>query len=472
MTTTIPPWAYAHPYATAGIAAVLLLLAVAAVWGASRAVRSAVRPQASVVVAAIAAAACTAYSADTSWRFARDQLGMTDTAERAAMFAAAEIALFSCGLMARANLSATSTETTTGKAGVPGVLVWVITGVQVIPAYAESGLIGGTVRAFVGPVLAALLWHQAMGLEIRVRAPRALSSGLLSTIGRELRERLLSRLGLAVRDRSAEQISRDRATARAVRLAARPNLRAWGQARLAAAVARASVGIDPHQRGQLLQLLAARRSAAALRTIELVSPWDPPQPPAAPRTLPALVHQQLTHMDPVDAVRTVQAANPAASPAEVASLCVERGLVVTETQVRIATGAHRTPHPVRPSAAAPAPAPEPQVHPHPEPAPEVQPTPGGPAAPEPEDGLLLDVDTLHAYPHPEVCAPVTVLDEHRRTRTPSAPAPEPPADDAALLERARTLPPGPKGVPSLRTLKSELRIGQAVAQRLQTALAS
>jgi hypothetical protein len=167
-------------------------------------------------VAALAATGCTAYSADTSWRFAADFLDMSGAAERAAMFAAAELALLATALMARQNLNGPKAAP-----GTPGLLVWVITSVQVIPAYAESGPVGGTVRAFVGPVMAAMLWHLAMGIELRHHKPSAVSHGFGALIAREIRERLLSRLGLAQRDRDAAQITRDRATVRAVALAAR-----------------------------------------------------------------------------------------------------------------------------------------------------------------------------------------------------------------------------------------------------------
>ncbi|MFJ4572117.1 hypothetical protein ACIP4W_11910 [Streptomyces sp. NPDC088846] len=232
-----------------------------------------------VKVAAFAALGCTAYSADTSWRFAADYLDMAGTAERVGMFAAAELALFATALMARQNLA------TQGAPGLPGTLVWVITGVQVIPAYAESGPIGGTVRAFVGPVMAAMLWHLAMGIELRLRTPGAASHGLIATLGREARERLLSRLGIAARDRDAAQITRDRATTRAVALAARlaertpEQQRSWRgrrlTQRLSKAVGRASVGTDPLQRAQLLDQLSARRHALALATVPLPSPWAP-----------------------------------------------------------------------------------------------------------------------------------------------------------------------------------------------------
>ncbi|MEU5112041.1 hypothetical protein AB0G64_11110 [Streptomyces longwoodensis] len=264
--------------------------------------RAARRAPAAVLVASLAAAACTAYSADTSWRFAEHRLGMASAGERGAMFAAAELALFACALMARQNLR------TQGAPGTPGLLVWLITGVQVIPAYSESGIVGGTVRAVVGPVLAALLWHLAMGIELRHRHPDAESASLPALLARELRERLLSRLGLAVRDRSAEQISRDRATVRAVALAAKlatmePGARgrARVERRLSVAVGKAQAGASEEQRAKLLDLLAARRHATALATIDLPSPWQdevevtvervpeerPQLPPARPPVVPA-----------------------------------------------------------------------------------------------------------------------------------------------------------------------------------------
>ncbi|MEW1794703.1 hypothetical protein [Streptomyces niveus] len=275
----------------AGIAVTgVLALAVAGWTSRRRTVREQRRPGSPAVkVAALAAVGCTAYSADTSWRFAADYLDMAGTVERAAMFGAAELALFATALMARQNLN------TQGTPGLPGTLVWVITGVQIIPAYAESGPVGGTVRAFVGPVMAAMLWHLAMGIELRLHKPDAASLGLLASLGREARERLLSRLGIAARDRDAAQITRDRATTRAVTLATRlanrtPTQRQGWRGRrltrrLSKALGRAAVGTDPAQRAQLLDQLAARRHAHTLATVPLPSPWttahDEPAEPAS-----------------------------------------------------------------------------------------------------------------------------------------------------------------------------------------------
>ncbi|WP_050503070.1 hypothetical protein, partial [Streptomyces monomycini] len=331
-------WAYANPYPTALTATALTAAIAVATWRVGRALSTMTRPPAEVIIAALAAAGCTAYSADTSWRFAEHYLGMSDPSERLALFAAAEVALLACGLLARANKKATATDETAGTPGVPGILVWVITGVQIIPAYAESGVVGGTVRSVIGPVLAGLLWHLAMGLELRIIRPGALSNGLPAQIARALRERLLSRLGLAVRDRTAEQISRDRALDRAVRLGSRRRLHAWGARRLAAAVARAHVATDPNQRQRLMLELAARRGASELTTIELPSAWLPAQPPAQPRTPAALARQQLTEMHPLDAIRRAHSAHPDAHPAALASLLTEHGVVVSEQQVRVAIG--------------------------------------------------------------------------------------------------------------------------------------
>ncbi|MDD9377874.1 hypothetical protein M8Z33_14630 [Streptomyces sp. ZAF1911] len=247
------------------------------------------RLSAAAVTAAAAALVCTAYSADTSWRFAAHYLDMRNTAERTAMFAAAELALFSLALMARQNLHGPRQA-----AGLPGILVWVITAMQTIPAYAESGLVGGTVRAFTGPVMAAVLWHLAMGIELRQRTPDASSRGLAAVLTRQARERLLARLGIVEQDQGAAEIIRDRAMQRAVTLAAHlaemPPEQRTGRAgqrtvhRLSKALARSGIDADPGRNEQLLRQLATRRQAAALATIDLPGRWTTPagQPVSPP----------------------------------------------------------------------------------------------------------------------------------------------------------------------------------------------
>ncbi|MET9414128.1 hypothetical protein ABZY03_08040 [Streptomyces klenkii] len=277
-------WASASPYllAVLGVLAAVLLAAIHRTRGARETTG---RVPAAVVVAAVGAVVCTAYSADTSWNFAGDHLGMTSAGERAMMFAAAELGLFAMAFMARQNLR------TDGAPGTPGVLVWIVTGVQVIPAYSESGIVAGTVRAFVGPVMSALLWHQAMGIELRHRTGTD-SQSFPAMLAREARERLLSWLGLAQRGRDAEQITRDRwtrtATVRAARLADLTDAGAgsWrirrARQRLAVAVDRTDAGVLVEQRTVLLERIGAYRHADHLASIALPSPWQTlPVPEAA-----------------------------------------------------------------------------------------------------------------------------------------------------------------------------------------------
>ncbi|WP_143669117.1 hypothetical protein [Streptomyces sp. wa1063] len=469
-------WAVDHPWPAVGITAAALAILGAALWATVRTVRSITWPPAPVLVAGAGAIVCTAYSGDTSWRFAGERLGMVDSTERALMFGAGELALLASAVMARANKASTATKVTAGSAGVPGVLVWVITGVQVIPCYATSGIVGGTVRAVIGPVLAGLLWHLAMGLEIRVARPEALSTGLPAIIGRELRERLLSRLGLAARDRTAEQITRDRATARAVHLAAVLELHPDGwmsghrRRRLAAAVARSGAGTNGEQRHRLLQQLAARRTSGQLATVPLASPWagTPVPGEAYPRTPLGVTGAQLRIMDPLAVVHLVRAAHPGGTPAEVAALCTEYGVPVSETQVRVALRAGNSlTAPTVPALVRPVPDPALVV---PEGA-RLLPVTCRPAVPRPVPAVAAartrtrPVVTAEYVPEYPVPGPDEVPDEHD-DEVPegdrNVPDPDP------LIEQARAQ--YGTDVPGIRALKARYGIGQKRAQHIRDAL--
>ena len=239
------------------------------------------RSTAAVRVAAVAAIGCTAYSADTSWRFAADYLDMGSAIERAAMFTAAELALFATALLARANLNGPKQAP-----GLPGTLTWVITSVQIVPAYAESGLVGGTVRAFVGPVLAAVLWHLAMGIELRHHTPDADSRSLTALLTRQARERLLARLGITDQDADSARIIRERALDQAVTLILRAETMTPKQCtsrrgrrltrRLHQALEQANVDRDQRQDELLLRKLATRQQALSLASVPLPARWPGP----------------------------------------------------------------------------------------------------------------------------------------------------------------------------------------------------
>ncbi|MFJ6884032.1 hypothetical protein ACIQRC_04235 [Streptomyces californicus] len=266
------------------VALLLVALALVATWRWQRA-RKRDNGQrsgtAAIPVAAVAAIGCTAYSADTSWRFAADYLDMGSAVERAFMFATAELALFAMALMARQNLKGPRHAP-----GPPGVLVWVITGGQIIPAYAESGPVGGTVRALIGPVMAAVLWHLAMGIELRHHTPEAASRSLLAILGRQARERLLARLGIHDQDADAARLIRERALSRAVtlilRIEAMPEAkRNKGRGRRATrrlheALERADVDGDLRQDELLLRNLGTRQQATRLASLPLPERWEAP----------------------------------------------------------------------------------------------------------------------------------------------------------------------------------------------------
>ncbi|MFE4647723.1 hypothetical protein [Streptomyces sp. NPDC056707] len=448
-THPLTTWAVDHPWPTAAITAATLAITAALGWLIVHALRQLSLPPGSVVIAGLGAAVCTAYSGDTSWRFAEHRLGMSDADERLAMFAAGELALLACAAMARANKAATSTDEGAGTAGVPGVLVWCITGIQVIPAFAESGFWGGIVRAAFGPVAAGLLWHLAMGLEIRVARPDALSTGLPATIGRELRERLLSRLGLAVRDRTAEQITRDRWTARAVDLAAALAHRQdrgfdWRTARLERrldrAIGRAQVGASVEQRRALLQSLASRLHSRALPTLDLPSPWEMREPVSPPRPAPVVAYEQLRQMQPLDAVLTAASAHPDLGPDELRQVLFDHGVIVSETQVAIGLRASASAHPRALTGASAAAQPLFAVH---------ATWDGNNAGDAPED----DTDAPDAdadADHPDADADRALLPDARRV------------DQA---HRARHHRPA-----GLRALQTGLRIGQPRAQRMRALL--
>ncbi|MGW1866168.1 hypothetical protein ACWCPS_11480 [Streptomyces mauvecolor] len=284
-TSLLPDWA-TSPVLTAVLLVLVVVLALFAAWMLRQQCRqpsghSQRRGTIAARVAAIAAVGCTAYSADTGWRFAADYLDMASTVERAFMFAIAELALFATALMARQNLNGPRRAP-----GLPGALVWVVTAGQLIPAYAVFGPVGGTVRALIGPVMAAMLWHLAMGIELRHRTPEAASRSLAAVLARQARERLLARLGMADQDADAARLIRERALSEAVALILRAGTMTdkkrgkWRGRRLASrlheALERADVDGDPCQDELLLRKLATRKQALGLASLTLPPRWRIP----------------------------------------------------------------------------------------------------------------------------------------------------------------------------------------------------
>lgn len=263
--------------ATAALAAI-----VPAALFARRGTRALRRWNASIGVksAALVALMATGVSMDTNWMFWGTHLHVTNPVLRAFLFADLEEALIVFAIQAREN---TLRPDGNGKQGIQGVLVWVMSGLAMLPAWIEAGWMEGTVRALAGPGLAALLWHFALGLEFKVARPKAGRDRTAAKIVRNLRERLMARLGVTAPDQSALEIRQDRALADVVRATMRLEaldgrlLRATRRKRLvrrqANAMRLSGAADDPRRQQMILDQIAIIRHAAALTDLKIPSPW-------------------------------------------------------------------------------------------------------------------------------------------------------------------------------------------------------
>lgn len=149
-------------------------------------------------------------------------------------------------------------------------------GALVLLVAAGAVLVLGPVDAAiqVGVVLAGVwAWHLALGLEVAQRREHARVRGAYARVLGELRERALSRLGLADDDRDAAARTRDRAVTRAARLSLRTP-RAWTVRRVQRALVAAHATSDPAVRARLIEQIRVLRHARSLATLTLDSPWD------------------------------------------------------------------------------------------------------------------------------------------------------------------------------------------------------
>jgi hypothetical protein len=125
----------------------------------------------------------------------------------------------------------------------------------------------------LGPLLSLVMLHLALGIEIRNRTTTR--TGTWARVADELRERVLSRLGLADDDRDALTRTRERAARRiaVLALSGRTPLRT---ARLSRALRASNVAHDDRIQRRMLAELAVLRHAGELATLALPSPWTVP----------------------------------------------------------------------------------------------------------------------------------------------------------------------------------------------------
>ena len=206
-------------------------------------------------------------SLNTSWRYFDEVLHIpTDFGERYVMFALAELALVVSGAGMAVNVHRH------GRPGAFRLMVWAGVGASAFIAGAMSNwepreALG---RIILGPLLGAAMLHLGLGLELRARHQH---TGTLARVGRELRERVLSRLGLADDERDAAQRTRDRAATRAVELSLPGRWRFSRTARLQRALLAAGVADDPVVRERLLARRQVVAHAEQFAQLDQGSPW-------------------------------------------------------------------------------------------------------------------------------------------------------------------------------------------------------
>lgn len=203
-------------------------------------------------------------SVDTSWRFFEQRLGITDVVERVVLFSVMEAALIACGWAMRAGVRRD------GRPGPARLVAWVLTAFAAFAALSLSGPVAGTARVLLGPVLGLVMLHLALGIEIRATRQRTTT---WARVGRELRERLLSLLGLGDDHRDALARTRDRAASRAAKLALASRWTPFRTRRLRKALHASHVAHDPVQRDRMLRELGVLQHANELAQTTRPSPW-------------------------------------------------------------------------------------------------------------------------------------------------------------------------------------------------------
>ncbi|MDX3188640.1 hypothetical protein PV458_09575 [Streptomyces sp. MN03-5084-2B] len=268
----------------AGIAGMLVLAVAGLTW------RNAPRRQVTLQPLSVEArvfylgfAGALAASADASFRVWHDVLHV-HLWEAVAFFTVVEVLLLGSGLAMRSNLKRT------GRPGMYGSIVWLLSGFGVVAALLVSQWPGSLWRALGGPVASVLALHLALGLELRAAGTRQRFSRFSQAL-RSIGQLVLSYVGAGTGDQTWIVIRRERALTRAARIASKPNLTTWGRRRLARATRACGAGRAEAATADLLRALAAERATDALLTMPTVSPWDGATWIDAPATVARHAHQ-------------------------------------------------------------------------------------------------------------------------------------------------------------------------------------
>jgi len=258
----------AHPLDLAAVAAGGLLLLTALAWLA----KAARRTDAARVVQVVALTVTMSYSGLTSWQWATTRLHSAMW-ERGIVFAAFEVVMLAFAVASRAN------RLKTGRSGWQhSATIFFATLMSLMALQVAGSPLVAVVRFGGGPLASLLLFHSLLGLELRHQGTERES--LLRAALHEVRERIVSRLGIGRRGADSAEIARSRAADRAVKLATR---RRWGKRahdRLADAVDAAQHGLDPDAaaaaEAAVVARIVRRQSVAELRRLDARHQWLTP----------------------------------------------------------------------------------------------------------------------------------------------------------------------------------------------------
>lgn len=234
-----------------------------------RLVKAARRAGDARVVQVAALTVTMSYSGLTSWQWATTRLH-APVWERVIVFAAFEVVMLAFAVASREN------RLRDGRSGWQHGATLFFAGLMSLMALQVAGSpLVAAVRFGGGPLAALLLFHSLLGLELRHQGGQ--SAGLLAAAGREIRERVTSRLGIGRRGADSAEIARSRAADRAVRLASRRRLGSRAASRLAAAVDAARHGLNgidaAAAEASIVDRVVRRKSVAGLHGISVRHVW-------------------------------------------------------------------------------------------------------------------------------------------------------------------------------------------------------
>lgn len=230
------------------------------------------RAGAARVVQVVALTITMSYSGLTSWQWSTARLH-APVWERGIVFAAFEVVMLAFAVASREN------RLRNGRSGWQHTATLFFAGLMSLMALQVAGSpLVAAVRFGGGPLAALLLFHSLLGLELRHQG--AQSETLIRAALHEVRERIVSRLGIGRRGADSAQIARTRAADRAVRLATRKR---WGRRsfdRLADAIDAAQHGLDPDAaaaaEAAVVARIVRRQSVMELRRLDVRHQWLAP----------------------------------------------------------------------------------------------------------------------------------------------------------------------------------------------------